>query len=252
MDQTPETQPEHTPQARRAHLRAVADRMLSLLVRQDDPEDGDGIEKTVRRALLIERLYARCDTAEAGELRRMMQAIDDRVEMDSKTRWGERALERPFVLPNGETIRPPVTPFVSPCADAPIEEQGAEVATRHVPPHHPVPPELLLEVANTGPEEVDEDDWDHIDALRARVEAAGEDDHPQGLVWHGRDFGLIGSEAFQVLCGADVFTRLQLRGYSQTDVVATLRALSAHDIRLIWPDIFENEAVEEGRADDTS
>lgn len=49
---------------RRERLRAFADRMLIGLDKLDDPETGEDIEKGIRRALMIERLYARVDAAE--------------------------------------------------------------------------------------------------------------------------------------------------------------------------------------------
>lgn len=53
-----------TPEERRALLRAFADRMLLKVTAMDDPEDMPGIEKAVRTAAVIERLYSRCDRAE--------------------------------------------------------------------------------------------------------------------------------------------------------------------------------------------
>ena len=45
-------------------LRAFADRMLLKITAMDDPEDLPGVERAVRTAAVIERLYSRCDRAE--------------------------------------------------------------------------------------------------------------------------------------------------------------------------------------------
>lgn len=45
-------------------LRAFADRMLMKISAMDDPEDLPGVERAVRTAAVIERLYSRCDRAE--------------------------------------------------------------------------------------------------------------------------------------------------------------------------------------------
>ena len=53
-----------TPEERRALLRAFADRMLLKVTAMDDPEDMPGVERAVRVAAVIERVYSRCDRAE--------------------------------------------------------------------------------------------------------------------------------------------------------------------------------------------
>ncbi|HEX7798957.1 MAG TPA: hypothetical protein VF402_01320, partial [Asticcacaulis sp.] len=53
-----------TPEARRDLLRAFADRMLLKITAMDDPEDLPGVERAVRAAAVIERLYRSCDRAE--------------------------------------------------------------------------------------------------------------------------------------------------------------------------------------------
>jgi len=57
-------QPHLTPDERRDLLRAFADRMLLKVTAMDDPEDLPGVEKAVRVAAVIERIYSRCDRAE--------------------------------------------------------------------------------------------------------------------------------------------------------------------------------------------
>ncbi len=53
-----------TPEERRGLLRAFADRMLLKITAMDDPEDMPGVERAVRVAAVIERVYSRCDRAE--------------------------------------------------------------------------------------------------------------------------------------------------------------------------------------------
>ena len=53
-----------TLEGRRELLRAFADRMLLKVTAMDDPEDLPGVEKAVRTAAMIERIYSRCDRAE--------------------------------------------------------------------------------------------------------------------------------------------------------------------------------------------
>lgn len=68
-----------TPETRRGHLRAIADRMLLALSREGDPKTGEEIEKGIRRALLIERLYARCDATEAKAIKNAVASIEQQV-----------------------------------------------------------------------------------------------------------------------------------------------------------------------------
>lgn len=63
---------------RRERLRAFADRMLIGLDKLDDPETGEDIEKGIRRALMIERLYARVDAAEGRGWRYAVEATPRR------------------------------------------------------------------------------------------------------------------------------------------------------------------------------
>eukprot|EP01042_Synura_sphagnicola_P015050 gene15050-19030_t len=53
-----------TPEERRGLLRAFADRMLRKITAMDDPADMPGVERAVRVAAVIERVYSRCDRAE--------------------------------------------------------------------------------------------------------------------------------------------------------------------------------------------
>jgi hypothetical protein len=95
------TAQEHlTPEARRGLLRAFADRMLLKITAMDDPEDMPGVERAVRVAAVIERLYSRCDRAEryAPDPRKVeaeratheIEAIKARVSLANTLEWGEK------------------------------------------------------------------------------------------------------------------------------------------------------------------
>ena len=89
-----------TPEERRELLRAFADRMLIKATAMDDPEDMPGIERAVRVAAVIERLYSRCDRAEAqapdprkleaDRARHTADAITARVHLAQDLQWGEK------------------------------------------------------------------------------------------------------------------------------------------------------------------
>lgn len=88
-----------TPEERRELLRAFADRMLLKVTAMDDPADLPGIEKAMRTAAMIERIYSRCDRAERqkidsrkAEAERATNeeaAIKARVSLASTLKWGE-------------------------------------------------------------------------------------------------------------------------------------------------------------------
>lgn len=89
-----------TPETRREMLRAFADRMLIKITGMDDPEDMPGVERGVRVAAVIERLYSRCDRAEthapdprklaAERARHESDAIKARVELANMLEWGDK------------------------------------------------------------------------------------------------------------------------------------------------------------------
>ena len=88
-----------TPEERRELLRAFADRMLLKVTAMDDPEDMPGVEKAVRTAAMIERIYSRCDRAErqrpeprkleAERAAHEEAAIKARVSLAGTLKWGE-------------------------------------------------------------------------------------------------------------------------------------------------------------------
>lgn len=88
-----------TPEERRELLRAFADRMLLKVTAMDDPEDMPGVEKAVRVAAVIERLYSRCDRAErqkpeprkleAERATHEEEAIKAQVSLANTLKWGD-------------------------------------------------------------------------------------------------------------------------------------------------------------------
>jgi hypothetical protein len=84
-------------------LRAFADRMLRKVTAMDDPEDLPGVERAMRVAAVIERVYSRCDRAErqtrveapdlfkaeADCATHKTAAIKARVSLANTLRWGE-------------------------------------------------------------------------------------------------------------------------------------------------------------------
>ena len=88
-----------TSDERRELLRAFADRMLLKITAMDDPEDMPGVEKAVRVAAVIERLYSRCDRAErqkpdsrraeAERATHEKEAIKAQVSLANTLKWGE-------------------------------------------------------------------------------------------------------------------------------------------------------------------
>jgi len=99
----PTAQAQLTPEARRELLRAFADRMLLKVAAMDDPEDLPGVERAVRVAAVIERLYSRCDRAErqirdrtpdprkleAERAANESEAIKAQVSLANTLKWGD-------------------------------------------------------------------------------------------------------------------------------------------------------------------
>ena len=151
-----------TPEARRELLRAFADRMLLKVSNMDDPADLPGVERAVRVAAMIERVYSRCDRAERqkpdprkAEAERAAnegEAIKARVSLANTLKWSDErrrdlgqwweaaqsitkatdeAADRPekptALSPNKSPSLPPVT-YTDLTAD--IEAARAELALR--------------------------------------------------------------------------------------------------------------------------
>jgi hypothetical protein len=87
---------------RRTLLRAFADRMLLKVSAMDDPEDLPGVEKAVRVAAMIERVYSRCDRAErqkpdsckleAERATHKETAIKAQISLANTLKWGDERL----------------------------------------------------------------------------------------------------------------------------------------------------------------
>jgi hypothetical protein len=96
------TQEQLTPEMRRTLLRAFADRMLLKVSAMDDPEDLPGVEKAVRVAAMIERVYSRCDRAErqkpdsckleAERATHKETAIKAQISLANTLKWGDERL----------------------------------------------------------------------------------------------------------------------------------------------------------------
>ena len=81
-------------------LCAFADRMLVKVTSMDDPEDLPGVERAVRVAAVIERIYSRCDRAEvegpnlkkreAEHAQHTAEAIRARVALAGTLEWGDK------------------------------------------------------------------------------------------------------------------------------------------------------------------
>jgi len=105
MSQDDRTAQEHlSPDERRTLLRAFADRMLLKVSAMDDPEDLPSVEKAMRVAAVIERIYSRCDRSErhAPDPRKLeaeradneREAIKARVNLADTLEWGEQRRQK--------------------------------------------------------------------------------------------------------------------------------------------------------------
>lgn len=143
------TAQEHlSPEERRKLLRAFADRMLLKVTAMDDPEDMPGIEKAVRVAAVIERLYSRCDRAErqkpeprkvyAERATHEEEAIKAQVSLTNTLKWGEE--RRQHLGPWWEAAQKVTQNVTKTVAHAPARPQKpamsdkAAVAPRNSPP----------------------------------------------------------------------------------------------------------------------
>ena len=168
MSQDDRTAQEHlTPDERRTLLRAFADRMLLKVTAMDDPEDMPGVEKAVRVAAVIERIYSRCDRAErqkpeprkieAERSSHEEEAIKAQVSLASTLKWGD---ERRRDLGQWWDAAQNVTKTVVP----------AEASTR---PQKPAAPDKATEAAlnrsPSSPQVTYLDLTDDIEAARAEL-----------------------------------------------------------------------------------
>jgi hypothetical protein len=159
----PTAQPQLTPEERRNHLRAFADRMLLKLAAMDDPEDLPGVERAVRAASVVERLYSRCDRAERGDddprklraerARYESEAIKAQVSLADTLKWGEERRRNlgPWWDAAGEKAAAPAA--VSLPAARPVETpQMPETETEAAPEAAPkTAPRTATETSPAGP-----------------------------------------------------------------------------------------------------
>ncbi|MDC7684056.1 hypothetical protein PQU92_12270 [Asticcacaulis sp. BYS171W] len=121
-----------SPEARRGHLRAFADRMLLRTVALDDPEDLSGVERAVRVVAVIERIYSRCDRDEGQapdphklqteRARHQAKAVKARVHLAGTLEWGEKRRKAlgPWWDAAGTAVEAPVK------LETPVEVRAAE------------------------------------------------------------------------------------------------------------------------------
>ncbi|MDC7682508.1 hypothetical protein PQU92_04425 [Asticcacaulis sp. BYS171W] len=108
---------------RRARLRAFGDRMLDRLETLADPKKMDELDHAIRMAMCIERLFARCDAAEALAPKLAAETIVGRVSYHAKRQWEDR-LEAKGELPPLPKITLPVV--TQPAAEIDADECGED------------------------------------------------------------------------------------------------------------------------------
>ncbi|WP_343685355.1 hypothetical protein, partial [Asticcacaulis sp.] len=177
-----------TPEQRRAHLRTYADRMLRALTAMDAPETPDEVTKGVRTALMIERLYARCDASEAQAHRHPIAIADQKPENtpDESVHWLDRdpvgelkaQIERMRAATRART-QPHPEAKPQPASVPPVEAKRE--------PRMPKPPSRPL-----TPQEA---------ALRERVLNTVAIPRPQDALLAYHDFGLIHDEDVEIIHG---------------------------------------------------
>jgi len=135
-----------TPEERRELLRAFADRMLRKLTTMDDPQDLPGIEKAVRVATVIERLYSRFDRterqkpeprkaeAEAERATHEEAAIKAQVSLAGTLKWEE---ERRQVLGHWWDAARDLTKTVTQEAQLATPAPQMAIAPEHLTPSPP-------------------------------------------------------------------------------------------------------------------
>lgn len=99
MNYAEHTKEQLTPEQRRERLRAFADRMLIALSNVDDPETGDDVVKGVRLALMIERLYARCDVSESLAHKRAIENIEHQRTLKNRLEFTEDQMQQKLSVP---------------------------------------------------------------------------------------------------------------------------------------------------------
>jgi hypothetical protein len=149
---THSTEERLSPEVRRRRLRAFADRMLLRAEALDDPEDMPGVERAVRVAAVIERIYSRCDRAEtqapdprkleAERARHAVASAEARVSLAGTLKWAQarrtelgpwwEAAKREATSPRpqADTVPAPAPQGVTPEAAKASPVEAAAVATK--------------------------------------------------------------------------------------------------------------------------
>ncbi|UDF05487.1 hypothetical protein [Asticcacaulis sp. AND118] len=241
-----------TPEQRRKRLRAFADRMLIALGEVDDPENGDDVVKGVRTALMIERLYARCDASEAGAHKRAAASIEDQVTLQKKLKWSGYYFDKvpnvPFVTLKPDMLAGMQWPRPEPDPMAELRgELKAEIQTLKTPAKpQPQPvseptkaPETVIEPKPAAPSNKPQDTLltPQQAALRERVLNTKAIEKPRDVAWFDHDYGLIRDEDVEVLHG-DRLPWMYEAGCSREMILKTLKAYMREDLNTLWPDIF--------------
>ncbi|BBF81473.1 hypothetical protein [Asticcacaulis excentricus] len=159
-------------------MRAFADRMLLRAEALDDPEDMQGVERAVRVAAVIERIYSRCDRAEtqapdprkleAERAQHYNEALKARVSLAGTLKWTQarrtelgpwwEAAKREATSPRPQADAVPapaprgVTPEAakaSPVASPSVATKAAKMVSKVV--DRPLPVPGVTPVAAAGP-----------------------------------------------------------------------------------------------------
>ncbi|UDF02474.1 hypothetical protein [Asticcacaulis sp. AND118] len=258
MDHAQRTDEHLTPEQRRERLRAFADRMLIALEDLDTPQTRDDVTKGVRTALMIERLYARCDASETQAYKRAATSIEDQVTLKSKLKfkWSgyyfDKAPDVPFVtlkpsdLAGLQWPRPESDPMADLRVDlrANIDAYKSSGKSAHQPALEPQPepvkasepvqprPEPAAPAKPQGkpltPEQM---------ALRDRVLNTEPIPLPKNIAWIDHDYGLIRDEDIEVIYG-DGLGYMYDGGCTRKGILRTLQAFPREYLNEFWPDIF--------------
>lgn len=184
----PTPQPCLTPEERRDYLRAFADRMLLKLTKMDDPEDLPDVERAVRVASVIERLYSRCDRAERGDndpyklradrARHESEAIRAQVSLADTLKWGEKRRDDlgKWWDAAGEKAAAPVSLPAARAVETPMTSESVKPVPVNAAPQktpdaiHEISHEISPDVApKAAPEVTYEDYTDAIAAWRVEL-----------------------------------------------------------------------------------
>ncbi|WP_126423914.1 hypothetical protein [Asticcacaulis excentricus] len=238
-----------TPEQRREHLRAYADRMLLALSAMDAPETPDAVTKGIRTALMIERLYARCDASQAQAHKHAIAAIEDQVKLKNKLEWSgnwlDKAPDVPFITLKPEALKGMQWPCPPRDYVGELKARIDQIKAASQPKPQPQPaPAPVAPVAVTPqpkpksepaapsrpltPQEM---------ALRERVLNTVAIPRPQDTPLTEHDYGLIRDEDVEILHG-DRLPRLYEMGETRDTLLKALKAYSREDLNLLWPDLF--------------